>query len=142
MIIDGDTNDVYQSSLDLNPKNDMRIEAGDYIWFWITSTDKSGNEIIGQGSDSAPRQVTLRIMEFLGSYSRSVINPTMTPNVGDILTIETFWENPGKRDGELVVGLYELVDGTSGESHYLRLALVRWISVSYTHLTLPTICSV
>ena len=23
-----------------------------------------------------------------------------------------FWENPGKRDGELVVGLYELVDGT------------------------------
>ena len=112
MIIDGDTNDVYQSSLDLNPKNDMRIEAGDYIWFWITSTDKSGNEIIGQGSDSAPRQVTLRIMEFLGSYSRSVINPTLNPNVGDILTIETFWENPGKRDGELVVGLYELVDGT------------------------------
>ena len=112
MIIDGDTNDVYQSSLDLNPKNDMRIEAGDYIWFWITSTDKSGNEIIGQGSESAPRQVTLRIMEFLGSYSRSVINPTMNPNVGDILTIETFWENPGKRDGELVVGLYELVDGT------------------------------
>tara|TARA_Y100000588_G_C13694307_1_gene685821 strand:- start:34 stop:579 length:546 start_codon:yes stop_codon:yes gene_type:complete len=36
----------------------------------------------------------------------------MNPNVGDILTIETFWENPGKRDGELVVGLYELVDGT------------------------------
>ena len=112
MIIDGDTNDVYQSSLDLNPQNDMRIESGDYIWFWITSTDKSGNEIIGQGSDSAPRQVTLRIMEFLGTYSRSVINPTMNPNIGEILTIETFWENPGKREGELVVGLYELVDGT------------------------------
>ncbi|MEC9001319.1 MAG: hypothetical protein VX779_02050, partial [Candidatus Thermoplasmatota archaeon] len=112
MIIDGDTNDVYQSALDLNPQNDMRIEAGDYIWFWITSTDKSGNEIIGQGSDSAPRQVTLRIMEFLGAYSRAVINPTMNPNIGEILTIETFWENPGKRDGELVVGLYELVDGT------------------------------
>ena len=112
MIIDGDMNDIYQSSLDLNPLNDMRIESGDYIWFWITSTDKSGNEIIGQGSDSAPRQVTLRIMEFLGSYSRSVINPTMTPEINDIMTIETFWENPGKRDGELVVGLYELVDGT------------------------------
>ena len=112
LIIDGETNDIYQSSLDLNPMNDMRIEAGDYIWFWITSTDKSGNEIIGQGSDSAPRQVTLRIMEFLGAYSRSVINPTLTPNIGDIITIETFWENPGKRDGELVVGLYELVDGT------------------------------
>ena len=112
LIIDGETNDIYQSSLDLNPMNDMRIEAGDYIWFWITSTDKSGNEIIGQGSDSAPRQVTLRIMEFLGAYSRSVINPTLIPNIGDIITIETFWENPGKRDGELVVGLYELVDGT------------------------------
>ena len=50
-------------------------------------------------------------MEFLGSYSRSVVTPTMNPTVGEILIIETFWENPGKRDGEISVGLYELVDG-------------------------------
>ena len=111
MIIDDDTNDVYQSELDLNPLNDMRVEAGDYLWFWITSTDKSGNEIIGSGSESAPRQVTLRIMEFLGQYTRSVIKPGLTPTQGEILTIETFWENPGKREGELTVGLYELIEG-------------------------------
>jgi hypothetical protein len=111
MIIDDDTNDVYQSALDLNPLNDMKVESGDYLWFWITSTDKSGNQIIGTGSESAPRQVTLRIMEFLGHYTRSVINPGNTPVQGEILSIETFWENPGKREGEFTVGLYELVDG-------------------------------
>ncbi|MEE3269957.1 MAG: hypothetical protein VX204_02440 [Candidatus Thermoplasmatota archaeon] len=111
MIIDGDTNDVYQGILDLSTLNGMDIEPGDQIWFWITSTDKSGNEVVGSGSDTAPRQVTVRIMEFLGDYTRSVVNPTMNPTVGEILTIETFWENPGKRDGELTVGLYELVDG-------------------------------
>ena len=111
MIIDDDTNDVYQSALDLSPLNDMKVESGDYLWFWITSTDKSGNQIIGSGSESAPRQVTLRIMEFLGQYTRSVINPGNTPVQGEILSIETFWENPGKRDGEFTVGLYELVDG-------------------------------
>jgi hypothetical protein len=111
MIIDDDTNDVYQSALDLSPLNDMKVESGDYLWFWITSTDKSGNQIIGSGSESAPRQVTLRIMEFLGQYTRSVINPGNTPVQGEILSIETFWENPGKREGEFTVGLYELVDG-------------------------------
>jgi len=111
MIIDDDTNDVYQSALDLSPLNDMKVESGDYLWFWITSTDKSGNQIIGTGSESAPRQVTLRIMEFLGHYTRSVINPGNTPVQGEILFIETFWENPGKREGEFTVGLYELVDG-------------------------------
>ena len=29
--------------------------------------------------------------------------------MNEIVTIETFWENPGKRDGTLVVGLYELI---------------------------------
>ena len=120
MITDGDTNDVYQSTLDMVPVNGMDLESVDengnmityYIWFWITSIDKSGNEIIGPGSESAPRQVSLRIMEFLGEFTRAVINPTVTPVQGEILTIETFWENPGKREGEIVVGLYEL-DGES-----------------------------
>lgn len=111
MIIDGDGEDVYQSPLDMNPVNGMDVQTGDQIWFWITSTDKSGNENVGSGSDSAPRPVTIRIMEFMGSYTRSVIKPTTNPDMGEILTIETFWENPGKRDGELTVGLYELVDG-------------------------------
>ena len=111
MIIDGDSEDVYQSILDMNPVNGDDVQTGDQIWFSIISTDKSGNEIVGSGSDSAPRVVTIRIMEFLGSYTRSVINPTTNPDMGEILTIETFWENPGKRDGEMTVGLYELVDG-------------------------------
>jgi len=111
MITDGDTNDVYQAILDLNPLNGMTVESGDYIWFWVTSTDRSGNEIIGSASAVAPRQVTLRIMEFLGQYTRSVINPTQTPIQGEILTLETFWENQGKREGELQVGLYELKEG-------------------------------
>jgi hypothetical protein len=112
LITDGDFNDVYQFTLDLMPKNGMELEPGDYIWFWIMSTDKSGNEIVGPGSASAPRQVTIRIMEFLGQFTRAVINPTITPVQGEMLTIETFWENPGKREGEVVVGLYEL-DGVS-----------------------------
>ena len=29
--------------------------------------------------------------------------------MNEIVTIETFWENSGKRDGSLVVGLYELI---------------------------------
>ena len=112
MISDGETNDVYQSTLDMVPQNAMNLETGDYVWFWVTSTDMSGNEIIGPGSESAPRQVTLRIMEFLGEFTRAVINPTVTPVQGDILTIETFWENSGKREGEIVVGLYELDGGS------------------------------
>jgi hypothetical protein len=40
--------------------------------------------------------------------------------MNEIVTIETFWENTGKRDGTLVVGLYELIyevdaDGQSSE---------------------------
>ena len=100
--------DVYQSSLDLTPKNGMSIEAGDSISFWITSTDKSGNQVSGLGSESIPRTPALRIMEFLGDYVRAVSSPT-SPLMNEIVTIETFWENTGKRSGTLVVGLYELV---------------------------------
>ena len=114
MISEGDRSssanwaDVYQSRLDLTPNNDMRIEAGDAIAFWVTSTDKAGNEISGLGSESAPKVPALRIMEFLGEYVRSVSSPT-APLMNEIVTIETFWENSGKRDGSLVVGLYELI---------------------------------
>jgi hypothetical protein len=57
-------------------------------------------------------------MEFLGTYSRSVINPTMLPLVGEMLTIQTFWENTGKRDGEFEVGLYELKTNPDGTSSW------------------------
>jgi hypothetical protein len=118
MIDDGATKDVYQDILDLTPLNGMKIEQGDQIAFWVTSTDRAGNEVSGLGSASAPRIPSLRIMEFLGTYSRSVINPTMLPLVGEMLTIQTFWENTGKRDGEFEVGLYELKTNPDGTSSW------------------------
>jgi hypothetical protein len=125
LIMEGDRSsssewsDVYQSRLDFTPANGMTIEAGDSISFWITSTDKSGNQVSGLGSESVPRTPALRIMEFLGDYVRAVSSPS-APLMNEIVTIETFWENTGKRDGTLVVGLYELIyevdaDGQSSE---------------------------
>tara|TARA_A100000164_G_scaffold206373_1_gene182987 strand:+ start:558 stop:7427 length:6870 start_codon:yes stop_codon:yes gene_type:complete len=114
MILEGDRSsssewsDVYQSRLDLTPQNGMSIEAGDSVSFWITSTDKAGNEVSGLGSESIPRAPALRIMEFIGEYVRAVSSPS-APLMNEIVTIETFWENTGKRDGTLVVGLYELI---------------------------------
>ena len=111
MIDEGDSRDIYQSRLDLTPMNGMAIEQGDQIAFWVTSTDKAGNKVTGLGSESAPRMPTLRIMEFNPEYTRVVINPTTTPTAGEMLTLQTFWENDGKRDGSITVGLYELNDG-------------------------------
>ena len=37
-----------------------------------------------------------------------MINPSNTPVAGQMLTLQTFWENDGKRDGSITVGLYEL----------------------------------
>ena len=60
MISEGDRSsssdwaDVYQSRLDMTPKNGMKIEAGDAIAFWVTSTDKAGNVISGLGRNQPP----------------------------------------------------------------------------------------
>ncbi len=108
MIDDGETKDVYQSRIDFTPLNGMAIEQGDQIAFWVTSTDRAGNTVNGLGSESAPRMPTLRIMKFNPEYTRVVINPSNTPMVGEMLTLQTFWENDGKRDGTITVGLYEL----------------------------------
>ena len=108
MIDDGETKDVYESSIDFTPLNGMTIEQGDQIAFWVTSTDRAGNKVTGLGSESAPRMPTLRIMEFNPEFSRVVINPSNTPVAGQMLTLQTFWENDGKRDGSITVGLYEL----------------------------------
>ena len=116
LISEGDGSAIYQAHLDFTPLNQMKIEQGDQIAFYVTSTDKAGNEVSGLGSESAPRIPTLRIMEFLGQYSRSIVS-TATPLMGETVKIDTFWENPGKRDGTITVGLYELTleesaDGT------------------------------
>jgi hypothetical protein len=108
MIDDGEAKDVYQGYIDFTPLNGMSIEQGDQIAFWVTSTDRAGNVVTGLGSESAPRMPTLRIMKFNPEYTRVVINPTSTPMVGDMLTLQTFWENDGKREGSITVGLYEL----------------------------------
>jgi hypothetical protein len=118
MIDDGATKDIYQDTLDLTPLNGMKIEQGDQIAFWVTSTDRAGNEVSGMGSAAQPRIPTIRIMEFLGTYTRSVVNPTTAPIVGEMLTIQTFWENTGKRDGDFEVGLYELKTNSDGTSSW------------------------
>ena len=50
---------------------------------------------------------TLRVVEFLGQYTREVVTPTKNPFIGEVLTIVTYWENPGKLAGSIEVGLYE-----------------------------------
>ena len=113
MIEEGESKDIYQSRLDLSPLNGMSIEQGDQIAFWVTSTDKAGNTVTGLGSESAPRMPTLRIMKFNPEFTRVVINPSSTPMAGEMLTLQTFWENDGKRDGTIKVGLYELNPATN-----------------------------
>ncbi len=106
-ISSSDGKHVYQGQLDFSPNVDMQFENGDRISFWITSTDKAGNPVIGLGGPDSPRMPTLRVVEFLGQYTREVVTPTKTPFVGEVVTIVTYWENPGKLDGTIEVGLYE-----------------------------------
>jgi hypothetical protein len=47
------------------------------------------------------------LVDFIPTYTRAVINPTNNPYVGESITITTYWENPGKLDGTISVGLYE-----------------------------------
>ena len=112
---DPDIKDVYQGYIDFTPLNGMTIEKNDKIYFWVTSTDKAGNPVNGLGSESQPRNPTLRIMEFNPEFTRVVINPTDTPRVGEMLTLQTFWENDGKREGTITVGLYELTNPETGQ---------------------------
>ena len=104
---------VYQGEIDFSPSLVFNIEDGDKISFWITSTDKAGNEVAGLGGPDNPRTPTIRIVEFDGQYTRAQITPTKNPLVGDKITIVTYWENPGKSEGTITVGLYEQkIDGT------------------------------
>ena len=104
---------VYQGEIDFSPSLEFNIDDGDKISFWITSTDKAGNEVAGLGGPDNPRTPTIRIVEFEGQYTRAQITPTKNPLVGDTITIVTYWENPGKSEGSITVGLYEQkIDGT------------------------------
>ena len=45
LISSGDGSALYQAHLDFTPLNQMKIEQVDQIAFYVTSTDKAGNEV-------------------------------------------------------------------------------------------------
>ena len=101
---------VFQGTLDLRPMlEDFDIEIGDRIMFWVTSTDRAGNEVIGLGSYNNPKTVALRIMEFNPALDNIVITPK-NPLTDTTVTVETYWSNSGKRSGSIEINLYELID--------------------------------
>ena len=103
---------IYSDNLDFSSIESTFIE-GDKISFWIISTDKSGNEINTLGGPENPRNPSIRIVEFLGAYTREVVEPSKDLALGDSARIVTYWENPGKLAGSIQVGLYEqLSDGS------------------------------
>ena len=103
---------VFSDDLDFSSIESI-YEEGDNIAFWVVSTDKAGNQIIGLGSPDNPRTPSIRIVEFLGKYTREVVEPGKNLALGDSARIVTYWENPGKLAGSFQVGLYEqLSDGS------------------------------
>lgn len=98
---------IYEGIIDFTPLIDLTFQSGDQIAIWIDSKDKAGNPIMGLGSEETPRMPRFDIVEFLGQYTREITTPTKYPAVGDILTIVTYWENPGKLDGSFSLGLWE-----------------------------------
>jgi hypothetical protein len=116
---------VFQGKLDFTPNLEgFTIENGDRIMFWVTSTDKAGNEIQGLGSQQSPRAVALRVMEFSPSLDNVVVTPK-DPLQDTTVVIETYWSNSGKRDGTIEINLYELTgDGKwETESNGMELDL-------------------
>lgn len=97
----------YQGELDFSPPADIELQEGDKLSFWISATDRAGNEVAGLGGPDSPRQPSFRLVDFVPTYTREVISPTNSPYVGESITITTYWENPGKMDGTISLGLYE-----------------------------------
>ena len=97
----------YQGEIDFRPPAGIEVQEGDRLSFWISSTDRAGNEVAGLGGPNAPREPAFRLVDFIPTYTRAVINPTNNPYVGESITITTYWENTGKLDGTISVGLYE-----------------------------------
>ena len=114
---------VFQGKLDLSPNLEgFKIENGDRIMFWVTSTDKAGNEIQGLGSEQSPRAVALRVMEFSPSLDNVVVTPK-DPLQDTTVVIETYWSNSGKRDGTIEINLYELTGDGKWETESAGLDL-------------------
>jgi hypothetical protein len=116
LIIDDDGRDIFQGKLDFTPALEgFDVTNGDRILFWVTSTDRAGNEIQGLGSDETPRTVALRIMQFVPSLDNVVVTPK-DPFPDTTVVIETFWSNSGKRDGTIEINLYELTGDSKWRS--------------------------
>ena len=116
LIIDDDGRDIFQGKLDFTPALEgFDVVNGDRILFWVTSTDRAGNEIQGLGSDDTPRTVALRIMQFVPSLDNVVVTPK-DPYPDTTVVIETFWSNSGKRDGTIEINLYELTGDSKWRS--------------------------
>jgi len=98
---------LYQGTIDFRPPPGIEVLEGDKLSFWISSTDRAGNTVAGLGGPENPRQPAFRLVDFIPTYTREVISPTNNPYVGELLQITTYWENPGKMDGTITVGLYE-----------------------------------
>ena len=110
LLLSEEGREVFQGKLDLTPMVEgHKIQNGDRILFWVTSTDKSGNEIQGLGSQQSPRAVALRVMEFNPSLDNVVVTPK-DPLQDTTVVIETYWSNSGKRDGTIEINLYELTE--------------------------------
>jgi len=108
-----DDRHIFQGQLDFRPNQGFSVQEGDKMAFWVTSTDKAGNTVTGLGGPDSPRSTTVRIVEFLGEFQRSQITPTRSPILGETVTVVTYWQNPGKSEGTVSVGLYEQKeDGT------------------------------
>ncbi|MFL2954674.1 MAG: hypothetical protein ACJZ56_04455, partial [Candidatus Thalassarchaeaceae archaeon] len=113
LILDQEQFDVYQGELDMGSLVNTKLVDGDYILFWVVSTDRAGNEVNGLGSEDNPKRADIRIMEFLPTLTNTVFEPTDRPLPGERVTVKTFWSNPGKRGGSIDVSLWQNNGGES-----------------------------
>jgi len=113
LILDQEQFDVYQGELDMGYLVNTKLVDGDYILFWVVSTDRAGNGVNGLGSEDNPKRADIRIMEFLPTLTNTVFEPTDRPLPGERVTVKTFWSNPGKRGGSVDVSLWQNNGGES-----------------------------
>lgn len=113
LILDQEQFDVYQGELDMVSLVNTKLVDGDYILFWVVSTDRAGNGVNGLGSEESPKRADIRIMEFLPTLTNTVFEPTDRPLPGERVTVKTFWSNPGKRGGSIDISLWMNSGGES-----------------------------
>ena len=129
--------DIFQGKLDFTPELvEFEVLDGDRILFWVTSTDRAGNDVEGPSSVDSPRVVALRLMTFSPNLDSIVITP-QDPFSDQEVTIETFWSNDGKRDGTVEITLFELKDDGNwrAESSSIELEIPADSSSNYAKFT-------